>query len=325
MGALLAGVLIAWQGASVRQALSSASWQLLLTGVLCYLATQFLSALRWRVLLRAAAHDTKSTPVAPGMLECFRIYLIGMFWNLWMPTAIGGDAMRAYLISRHTGDLPLAASSVLADRLTGFVALIFIGATGLLLQLAPNTANESGNGRALRTLLLAIVVLACFVAVVALARALAYRLEDPQTSGSTSTDAAGWKAKLTSFWIKLHRALDAYLAPQARGAVVIAVLLSLALQCGQIAINIFLARAVGLEVPFVTFAWLIPSLALASMLPLGIGGLGVREAAAVALLGGTASGTVIAPGTIIAWSLLWQATVWLSALPGAAAHALHRK
>ncbi len=80
----------------------------------------------------------------------------------------------------------------------------------------------------------------------------------------------------------------------------------------QIAINIGLARAVGLTLPASTLAWLAPMLALSSVLPLGIGGLGVREAAAVLLLQGSDS----SQSTIIAWSLLWQATVWISSLPG---------
>jgi uncharacterized protein (TIRG00374 family) len=329
LGLLLAGVLIAWQGAGVGRALASASWPLLLGAVIFYLATQFLSALRWRVLLHAVARareEDMRTPATPSVLECYRIYLIGMFWNLWMPTAIGGDAMRAYLASRHSGDLPLAASSVLADRITGFVALLLIGAAGFLLQLAESARSEAeGGGQALRTLLLALAVLGIFLALVAGARALAYRLEAQLHHASTpgSAKLSGWQAKLARFWIKLHRALDVYLAPATRGALAGAVLISLVLQLGQIGLNILLAHAVGLHLPILTFAWLIPSLAIASMLPLGIGGLGVREAAAVALLGGAATGASLATGTIIAWSLLWQATLWLSALPGAVAHALH--
>jgi uncharacterized protein (TIRG00374 family) len=337
LGLLLVGVLIAWQGAAVRRALASASWPLLLGAVVFYLATQLLSALRWRVLLKAAtravnsnqanAANSTSTPTTPSLLECCRIYLIGMFWNLWMPTAIGGDAMRAYLASRHSGNLPLAASSVLADRVTGFVALLLIGTAGFLIQIVESTRSEAGSGsQALRTLLLALVVLGVFVAVLAGARALAYRLEAQLHRAENSGDAAlsGWKEKLARFWIKLHRALDVYLAPTTRGALLWAVLISLALQLGQIWLNIVLAHAVGLQLPIATFAWLVPSLAIAAMLPLGIGGLGVREAAAVALLNGATGGAPFSPGTIIAWSLLWQATLWLSALPGAVAHALHR-
>jgi uncharacterized membrane protein YbhN (UPF0104 family) len=65
-------------------------------------------------------------------------------------------------------------------------------------------------------------------------------------------------------------------------------LLSLVFQASQIVLNIFLARAVGLNVPPLVMWWLVPVLARASLVPLGIGGLGVREVAALKLLGSSA-------------------------------------
>jgi uncharacterized protein (TIRG00374 family) len=359
LGVIMVGVLVAWQGQSVRQALASASWPLLLGAVVFYLASQGISAAKWQMLLNAAARATKnqaansessdaaitdhkhrstldasrltaSTPDTPlAWTECYRIYLIGMFWNLWMPTSIGGDAMRAYLATRRSGNLPLAASSILVERLTGFVSLMAIGAAGLLLRIKAEAQSSAAGGRqAWSTLILAVALLAGFCLTLFVARHLAYNLEAKLHNQSTPEDAAaaptGWQTKVARLWIKLHRALDIYLLPSTRGALLAALLMSVVFQSIQIALNIWLARAVGLDLPLETFLWLMPSLAIAAMLPLGIGGLGVREAAAVALLGGALATHHIVPGTVIAWSLLWQATLWLSALPGAIAHALRR-
>jgi len=93
----------------------------------------------------------------------------------------------------------------------------------------------------------------------------------------------------------------------------LAILLSLLVQCLQISLNVGLARVVGLDLPATTFLWLVPLLAVASMIPLGVGGLGVREASATLLLQGSGA----ADERILLWSLLWQATIWLSGLPGA--------
>jgi hypothetical protein len=93
-------------------------------------------------------------------------------------------------------------------------------------------------------------------------------------------------------------------------------LLSLLFQASQIGLNIVLARSLGLEVPAIAFWWLVPVLALASLVPVGVGGLGVREAAAVTLLHGAGITTANTASTIVLWSLLWQATVWLSSAPG---------
>jgi uncharacterized membrane protein YbhN (UPF0104 family) len=113
-------------------------------------------------------------------------------------------------------------------------------------------------------------------------------------------------------WAALHRALDEYAARGRRLLLTVTMLLSFLLQASQIVLNVALADVVGLQVSMLLMWWLVPVLALASLLPVGIGGLGVREVAAVSLL--SASGAI--PQTIIAWSLLWQATVWLASLPG---------
>ncbi len=85
-------------------------------------------------------------------------------------------------------------------------------------------------------------------------------------------------------WAGLHLAVDFYLRPETRGALALALGLSLIFQASQVVLNIVLARAVGLALPGAVFWWLVPALALASLLPIGLGGLGVRCRAAVALL-----------------------------------------
>jgi uncharacterized protein (TIRG00374 family) len=232
-----------------------------------------------------------------GFRDGCRLYLVGMFWNLWMPTNVGGDAVRALLAGPLCGGRAVAASSILVERLTGFVALLTIGAVGVLAA-AAGAAAATG----LRTILLVAVLLAVAVAVAAGGRAAVYRYE---TGGGRNAVLR----KLHS----VYRALDAYGTRDGRAAIGINLLLSLVFQASQVLLNIGLAWAVGLRVPPTTMWWLVPVLSAASLLPIGIGGLGVREAAAVSLLQGAGAPA----GTVVAWSLLWQVTVWLASLPGA--------
>jgi uncharacterized membrane protein YbhN (UPF0104 family) len=109
----------------------------------------------------------------------------------------------------------------------------------------------------------------------------------------------------------VFRELDFYSRRERWPVLLAAVLISLLFQSAQVMLQIFLARAVGLNTPTTIFLWLVPLLALMSMVPVGIGGLGVREVAAVSVLGTTAP-----TATIVAWCLLWQMTNWLSSLPG---------
>jgi uncharacterized membrane protein YbhN (UPF0104 family) len=111
---------------------------------------------------------------------------------------------------------------------------------------------------------------------------------------------------------KVLCALEMYSGNAGKRVLIQAVLLSLVFQSSQVLLNLALARAISLPISPVTVWWATPFLSLASLLPIGIGGLGIREVAAVQLLRG-----YNLPGNLIlTWSLVWQATVWLSSLPG---------
>jgi len=63
----------------------------------------------------------------------FRLYLIGMFHNLYLPGGVGGDGYKVYLLHRESQkSVKKLISSVLFDRINGLVALFFLA---LLLSL----------------------------------------------------------------------------------------------------------------------------------------------------------------------------------------------
>ncbi|HVF10871.1 MAG TPA: lysylphosphatidylglycerol synthase transmembrane domain-containing protein, partial [Abditibacteriaceae bacterium] len=87
LGLVIVGVLAAGRGGTKTwHVLQAVPWPVLLGAVLFYWLGQVLSALKWQYLLRARGADL-------SLAACCRFYLVGMFWNLWMPTNIGGDAV----------------------------------------------------------------------------------------------------------------------------------------------------------------------------------------------------------------------------------------
>ena len=293
----LGGLVLAWlvkkHGASLGEALHAVTPLVLLGSAGVYLLGQIISAWKWRSLLSALGAQVT-------LWTCCRFYWLGMFWNLWMPTSIGGDALRIYLINRHAPQLGTgrATASVIIERLTGLVALLLIGAVALPLDTGSEVA--SGVAQARRIFLVAGVIFALLGAL-----------------GLLALRAGRAPAPLRPLLGKVQHALAAFQGAQGRRALVTALALSFVFQGSQVALNYGLARAVGLSLSLLTVGWVTPALALASLLPIGIGGLGVREAAALALLGGSTASTGVPPGAIVAWSLLWQVTVWLSSAPGA--------
>ncbi|MCI5120187.1 MAG: UPF0104 family protein, partial [Candidatus Electrothrix sp. AUS4] len=76
-----------------------------------------LSALKWRLFLSA---DGVDIPLSTLTMT----YLVGSFYNLFLPSNIGGDSYRIYDIGQKSRERVRAAASVFADRFSGFLALV---------------------------------------------------------------------------------------------------------------------------------------------------------------------------------------------------------
>lgn len=275
VGAFVVALLLLQRGTAARllETLSLVPLRVYVASVVFYVLGQALCAWKWQLLLRARGFKA-------SFGRCFSIYLAGMFANLWLPTNIGGDALRVSLLSRDeqigTAD---AFASVLLDRLTGFAALILLAVLGLAL---------SGASGGQWPLVLVSLALLCLLLGAFL---LLPRVSHPKIK-------------------RIGEAVAGY--AHQRATLVAAFGLSLVFQGSQIALNFFLARALNLGVGALDMSWIGPVLSLSGLVPLGIGGLGTREVAAVALL----SRFGVARGEAVAWSLLWQTTIWGASLPG---------
>jgi len=86
-------------------------------------AGQVLYAWRWWLLLRAAG---AKVPLAMAI----RYYIIGIFANNFLPSTVGGDAMKVYYLGREHGYRTILAS-VVVDRLIGLgsLAVLAFGAS----------------------------------------------------------------------------------------------------------------------------------------------------------------------------------------------------
>lgn len=87
----------------------------------------FLSAWRWRVVLEAQGFSL-------SLKVLFTLYLEGLFFNNFLPSSIGGDAVRFLGLSREIKNYSGSFSSILGERvlssvtlgLVSFVAAIFV-------------------------------------------------------------------------------------------------------------------------------------------------------------------------------------------------------
>lgn len=121
IGIALLAALIMWKdnGRKVLDLLSRLRWQylILLLGLALILA--FVSCLKWNLFLVERS-------VKVSILRLMLLYLIGSFFNNFMPSMIGGDLTRIYLLGRQIDSKSISAASVFLERFTGLIALLII-------------------------------------------------------------------------------------------------------------------------------------------------------------------------------------------------------
>jgi uncharacterized protein (TIRG00374 family) len=127
---ILSGGLLAflvWQAnpATIWQAWRQADLRLLAVAVVFQLGCVAISAYKSGMLLAALGHPQPYTWL-------LGVFLVGQFANNFLPTAVGGDAMRVVLIGRRIDGYAQASASVFMERLTGFLALSSIAGIALL-------------------------------------------------------------------------------------------------------------------------------------------------------------------------------------------------
>lgn len=248
------------------QTFASARLNYIALALAVYLVAQTVSAVRWAALARPLGIKTP-------FRDMIQYYLIGMFFNLFAPSTVGGDVSRVYYLvkdedARANGRAVTtvhAAMSVLMDRAIGMVVLVWLGASGLLLF--PKYAVPQSVRSA--TFLLSLGLLLGALLMPVLKRFL------PEDGHQLIV-----KLRLAFRSYRLHwRALLA------------AAVLSLAVHLIQAWMHTVMGQALGLEVPFSFSLIVYPLVGTFAAIPITLNGLGLREGGYIFLLAVIGIGT----------------------------------
>jgi len=228
-----------------------------------YLASMALVAWRWHVVLAAQG-------VRVGLWRLTRYYLIGFFFNNFLPSSIGGDVARIMQVTRDGCPGALAVSSVFVERLIGFLAmaLLAVGSMGVLAHVFKDLPVLMA-GTVLLALGFAGVALVCFERHAAgLAAGLLGRIR--------------WRAVGDT----LRRVFDTVHAYRAHAGTLWAVFgISLAYQMVLGLVTFWVMRGTGLAAPFVMVFALMQIASMAGVIPVTLETAGVREGLYVLVLG----------------------------------------
>lgn len=289
---LLAGK-IEWD--HVANAFRDMHWPGWFVAVGVYLVAQVLSALRWQWLSRPLGFER---PLRAYIAD----YFVGMFFNLLLPTSIGGDAVRAISLNGGSRRKTAAVLSVLLDRLSGLLVLLALACAAAL---------------------------ACPIALPAWVKLV--------VASAAASAAVG--LALTPIFVRLLTGLESQRLGIARvrklaeslgsaigvfrlrpGLVLGAIALSALIQASGVIQVALIGRAIGIDVPLAIYGVAVPMVALLTLLPISLNGMGVREAGMVLFL--QPAGIEPAQAALVAF--LWFCSQTVAGLAGGVVYSCGR-
>lgn len=238
----LSGMQTGWAAAALAVLLG----QLLLTGVRWYFVGQLVGA-------------------GIGLWLAMRLIFIGQFFNQVLPSSVGGDGVRAWLLSREGISMRHALVSVICDRAAALVLLTVIVAITLPIVIV------SGNASIPSSWPLAIAVIAL--------------------TGGGLLLLFFWGAAFSGWLIRLPlvrplgvviRDLRLVLSSSVKSLWVVS--LTVLVQAMVVTSTYFCARALGVEFGLIQLL-MVPLIMLVSSIPISFAGWGLRESAMVTGLG----------------------------------------
>ncbi|PYK41937.1 MAG: hypothetical protein DME60_00835, partial [Verrucomicrobia bacterium] len=242
--------------AQMAEAIRNAQYRWVVIGILAYGIVEISAAIRWHVLLKVQKiHLT--LPRLSGL------FLIGMFYNQFLPGGTGGDIIKSYFLLKETPDKKAGALlAVVFDRLIGLVALVAI--TGTLIALRYDFLSQTTETRQLLWFLLFLLgssilfllstfVISGFNLFHWLPEKFPGREKLIEISAAYHLYAHHWRATLVAFGVSIVAHLATF------------------------ATFLCAAYALGAAVPLLDFFAVMPVERTISALPISFAGIGLRE------------------------------------------------
>jgi uncharacterized membrane protein YbhN (UPF0104 family) len=226
-------------------------------------------------------------------VTALRAVLVGAFFAQTPLSALGGDAMRGWILYQSNVRPIDGASAVVLDRLLGALSLLLliVATLPMLWQLVSNPSLRLAMVAVLGFGFIAAFAFACLIFV-------------PESS------------RRFAFLAWVHQTASVFSGILSRPSLAIAlVVLSLAAHTCALLVILLIATAIGVPAAWWQLLVLTPFPLFLSLLPISIGGWGVREGAIVVAYGLVGVSVIQS----LAVSVAFGATIAAASLPGAVA------
>jgi uncharacterized protein (TIRG00374 family) len=213
-----------------------------------------ISAYRWQILIRAQGDE-----VPLGFLA--KSYLVGNFFNLFLPTRFGGDVVRIWDGSRYSQSLLKSSAIVVVERFTGVIILLLFA---LIVSLSRLDMAKN----------LPFIWISLLVGLIGLLSALLFFTP----IASVVIEKIPEKGMLQKIKSKIREFRHVVLVyKDKKRAFFLALAWAFLLQVNVILHYYLAGKAFGLGIPLIDYFIFIPIILLILTIPVTISGLGLRE------------------------------------------------
>ena len=274
----------------VNDVIFSASVDMLILAIILQIASVLIISARWWMILRKGA-EVKLQSV-------LKIGYIGIMFNNFMPSSIGGDFVRGYYISKTGVSLNKAVNSLIVDRVLGlffllifsFVFLIIYHNIVYLPSYIENMVIFSLFG------LFVLILIAKSPKLVAVSNSIVIK----------SFLSADNRQRVTSSISEFQKNTPKTVV------FLIMFLMSFFLLLLETAVFWLIALSLDIIYPFYVFVIAVPIITIIAALPISFGGLIMREAAGIVIL--EMMGVAVAEASLIV--ILFIPVLIISSIPG---------
>jgi len=218
----------------------------------------FLCLLRWQMLLKGA---NIHLPLKRIIIS----FAGGIFFNLFLPSTIGGDFMRTIDLATHTKKPKEVVATVFLDRLSGYVGLVILALTSLCFGRKFIEDKVIFLSVAVITGLLIVILLVLF-------NNFLFRKIN-RFMGKSGAGRIRESLKNLHHEIHIFRHQKKILLKNISLSVLIQIISPLSFYC--------IALSLGVRIEFIYFLIFLPIIGAITLLPISIGGLGLRDASTV--------------------------------------------
>ncbi len=216
----------------------------------------YISALRWKILLKTQQVETK-------VWFLFKSYLVATFFNHFLPSTVGGDSVRAYDSYKLNEDKANAFAVVVVDRFMGLLTLLLFVIISMFFS-EHITKNIPDLNLWVGLMIIGFIGIIWFVFT-----------PDIKLFETIKNSRNKITSKIGSLLYKLANAFWQF--SKHRSTLIEALFLSILLQANVVTYYYLIAVGLDLPIDYLDFYLIVPLTIFIMMLPISVNGIGLRE------------------------------------------------